>query len=111
MDVPGKFRDALCPMCQGVGSTDHFFHFYAECPVVARARRTLVMAEQHEAVVVCFNQPALLALRDADPLRLSLLAFDHHSKAPAKLKKFLLAFVLSFNWCACTSRTLYLGIT
>ena len=100
MDVPGKFRDALCPVCRKVGSNDHYFHFYAECPVIAKARRTIVMAEQHEEVVVCFNQPALLSLRDADPLRLSLLAFDHHSKAPVKLKKFLLAFVLTFNWCA-----------
>lgn len=55
------------------------FHFYNDCPIILKERKTLSNALQHPGIVVKFNTTALFPLQDADPYLLAFLAFPFPS--------------------------------
>ena len=102
MGISNMHRYACCPMCKLIGSLDHMYHFYNDCPAVLRARQILINAYQHPDIVINFNQAALYPLRAVDPYLLAFLAFPFPS-SPAFSNvqlRFITDFVLIFNWCA-----------
>ena len=58
-----------------VGSLDHFYHFYNDCPAIIQARRILIGSHQHPDISIQFNQVALYPLREVDPYLLTFMAF------------------------------------